>query len=88
MKKTVESKLDSIIEMINNGTNNLEQVDIKVAHIPEISYEKFEISSLHKETSLSKKELSLDENENSDYSIQTSRLYGIAEGFIKIFSYL
>lgn len=73
-KKLIEDNISTFVENINQT-----DMDIKVAIIPEISYERFEMSSLHKEQSYK-------DTDNSDYEVQTSRLYGIAEGFIKALS--
>ena len=60
-----------------------ESVDLRVALIPDLSSEKFEASSLQKELSIEK-----DETSNKDNTVQTSRLYHVAEGFIQTVSEL
>ena len=60
-----------------------ESVDLRVALIPDLSSEKFEAASLQKELNIEK-----DETSNKDNTVQTSRLYHVAEGFIQTVSEL
>ncbi len=60
-----------------------ESVDLRVALIPDLSSEKFEASSLQKELRIEK-----DETSNKENTVQTSRLYHVAEGFIQTVSEL
>lgn len=60
-----------------------ESVDLRVALIPDLSSEKFEAASLQKELNIEK-----DETSNKDNTVQTNRLYHVAEGFIQTVSEL
>lgn len=62
--------------MQNMNEEGQESLDVRVAHIPDISMEQFEVASLRRESSTQ-----LD-TESEGYRVQTARLYNIAESFI------
>lgn len=82
-RKLVADNIGMLAENITHGMR--EMVDIRVAYIPEISSEQFEMSSLHKEAQL-KEEKKDYVQANFDYKVQTKRLYNIAESFVKTIS--
>lgn len=82
-RRLVADNIGMLAENITHGMR--EMVDIRVAYIPEISSEQFEMSSLHKEAQL-KEEKKDYVQANFDYKVQTKRLYNIAESFVKTIS--
>ena len=63
--------------------NDMEVVDIKVAHIPELDLNHFSKTAVAKENS-EPVEARKEAPEDSDaYQVQTTRLYRIAETFIR-----
>lgn len=88
-RQLISDNLGILVDKINPDGN--EPVDIKVALIPDLSSEQFEISLLHKEEQFKKlaNKVSLGNNKESEYisednyKVQTSRLYSIAEGIIQ-----
>ena len=68
-----------IVSGINDSSDEEnEAVDIAVTCVHDLSSEKFEIGSLHKEYSLQE-----ESEQDSKNPVQTKRLYKIAESFIK-----
>ena len=78
-------QLQVLADSINEDGN--EAVDLRVACIPELSQEQFEISALHKEERI-KGTLDSSQSESSNEAeknpVQTKRLYHIAESFIQL----
>lgn len=80
-RQLLSDNLGLLAQNLNN--EGKEAVDLRVALIPELSSERFEASSLQKELNIEK-----DETSNKENTVQTSRLYHIAEGFIQMISEL
>ena len=78
-RKLLADNLQMIVSGINDSSDEEnEAVDIAVTCVHDLSSEKFEIGSLHKEYSLQE-----DSEQDSKNPVQTKRLYKIAESFIK-----
>ena len=78
-RKLLADNLQMIVSGINDSSDEEnEAVDIAVTCVHDLSSEKFEIGSLHKEYSLRE-----DSEQDSKNPVQTKRLYKIAESFIK-----
>ena len=78
-RKLLADNLQMIVSGINDSSDEEnEAVDIAVTCVHDLSSEKFEIGSLHKEYSLRE-----DYEQDSKNPVQTKRLYKIAESFIK-----
>ena len=78
-RKLLADNLQMIVSDINDSSDEEnEAVDIAVTCVHDLSSEKFEIGSLHKEYSLRE-----DSEQDSKNPVQTKRLYKIAESFIK-----
>ena len=84
-RKLLAEQLQVLADSINEDGN--EAVDLRVACIPELSQEQFEISALHKEERI-KGTLDSSQSESSNEAeknpVQTKRLYHIAESFIQL----
>ena len=78
-RKLLADNFQMIVSGINDSSDEEnEAVDIAVTCVHDLSSEKFEIGSLHKEYSLQE-----DSEQDSKNPVQTKRLYKIAESFIK-----
>ena len=78
-RKLLADNLQMIVSGINDSSDEEnEAVDIAVTCVHDLSSEKFEIGSLHKEYSLQE-----ESEQDSKNPVQTKRLYKIAESFIK-----
>ena len=78
-RKLLADNLQMIVSGINDSSDEEnEAVDIAVTCVHDLSSEKFEIGSMHKEYSLRE-----DSEQDSKNPVQTKRLYKIAESFIK-----
>lgn len=66
----------------NITLKSMEAVELSVALVPDLSSEKFEFSSIKKEQSLVKGD-SEGKKDNEKNPVQTKRLYGVAESFIR-----
>ena len=84
-RKLLAEQLQVLADSIKEDGN--EAVDLRVACIPELSQEQFEISALHKEERI-KGTLDSSQSESSNEAeknpVQTKRLYHIAESFIQL----
>lgn len=82
-RKLLSDHLGMLADTINE--EGKDAVDLRVALIPDLTSEQFEISSLHKESSMNRRENQ--ENRDSEEEknpVQTKRLYHIAESFIQL----
>lgn len=84
-RKLLAEQLQGLADSIKEDGN--EAVDLRVACIPELSQEQFEISALRKEERI-KGVLDSSQSESSNEAeknpVQTKRLYHIAESFIQL----
>lgn len=82
-RRLLADNLNMLVEAINENGQTNEAMDIRVAYIPEISSDHFEMSTLQKEQKI--------KYENPDIErtpVQTKRLYNIAESFVRTISEL
>jgi len=79
----MQERVHELIEALRDG--DTEDIDIKVAHIPDLNLNHFTSSVLTKESSEDADAQIKEAPEKTDaYQVQTSRLYHIAESFIRV----
>ena len=82
-KADMQEQMNALAEALRDGS--MEEIDIKVAHIPDLNLNHFTNTSITKENSDQTEELTKEAPEKSDaYQVQTTRLYHIAESFIRV----
>lgn len=87
--KKLQENYDDIIETVKeNMPEGFDNINITIGLIPDISPEKYNLGIMKKENAMGNNQKSnqtdeVSDNQNSDYNVQTSRLYSLAEGFIK-----